>query len=185
MTSDWADGFSRLNQFKIFDYFKKRGMPEFVEPLVTELVSSFGTYSDLEQRTILSAVTPEISSVLGWYARKMAGRAVRESSRTDLWNGLVAALIFAGVDFRDEMPALALLSNSAVRLGENPGHLLETVAKISPAAQSGRKLFEMFLKRPDELKSIHTFGFSEGQGPHGFDYIPLLPEYGGPTPLEG
>jgi hypothetical protein len=110
---------------------------------------------------------------------------VRESSRTDLWNGLVAKLIAAGVDFRDELPVMALLYNSAARLGENPGSLLEEVVKTFPAAESGRKLFEMFLKRPDELKSIHSFGYSEGQGPHGFDYIPLLPEYGGPTPLEG
>jgi hypothetical protein len=160
-------------------------MPEFVEPLVTGLVSSLGTYSDLEQRKILTALTPDVSWVVGWYARRVAGRAVRESSRTDLWNGLVASLISAGVDFRDETPALALLYNSAVRLGENPGLLFEIVVKTFPSAQSGRKLFEMFLKRPDELKSIDTFGYSEGQGPHGFDYIPLMPEDGGRTPLEG
>jgi hypothetical protein len=103
MTSDWTDEFSRLKQLKIFDYYKK-GMPEFVEPLITGLVSSFGTYSELEQRKIVAAaLPPEISGNFGWYARKMAGRAVRESSRTDLWNGLVAKLISAGFDFRDEL----------------------------------------------------------------------------------
>jgi hypothetical protein len=117
MISDWAGEFSRLKQLTIFDYYKK-GMPEFVEPLITELVSSFGTYSELEQRKIVTAaVRPEISGKFGWYARKMAGRAVRESSRTDLWNGLVAKLISAGFDFRDELPVMALLYNSAARLG--------------------------------------------------------------------
>jgi hypothetical protein len=33
------------------------------------------------------------------------------------------------------------------------------------------------------LQDIETFGFSEGTGPLGFDYLPRLAEFGGSTPF--
>lgn len=172
----------QLSHFTIFDYFKSRSMPDFVEPLITELVASFSSYPEIQQRQLLSTVTPEMSSLLGWYARKLAGRAVRDCSHEDLRNGLLALLISAhGGDFRDAMAPLALLYNSALRLQEEPKALFETAS--TALSQPAKKLLDEFLKRPADLKSVQAFGFSEGMGPHGFDYVPLLPEYGGPTPL--
>lgn len=166
----------------MFDYFKRRSMPDFVEPLVSELVKSFPYYSENQQRQILSGVSAPVSSVLGWYARKLAGRAVREQSREDLCNGLLALGISAhGGDFRDVMAPLSLLYNSAVRLQEDPTVLLEKV--FTSPTDCAKRLVEEFSKRPVALRSIQTFGFDEGRGPHGFDYVPLLPEYGGPTPF--
>lgn len=182
MNSDLPEALRRLSQVKVFDYFKNKSMPEFVEPLITELVSSYASYTEVQQRQLLSAISSELSGVFGWYARKLAGRAVRESSRTDLWNGLVALLIstYSG-DLRDAMAPLALLHNSALRLQQDPKALFEEVSKIS--IQRISSLFETFLRRPPDLRTIQAFGFSEGAGPNGFDYLPLLPEYGGPTPL--
>jgi hypothetical protein len=79
------------------------------------------------------------------------------------------------------MPTLALLHNSALRLQEDPNALFGAISRIS--TQPVSNLLETFLSRPPELKTIHAFGFSEGTGPDGFDYVPLLPEYGGPTPF--
>lgn len=172
----------RLRRVKIFDYFKSRSMPDFVEPLISELVASFSSYSEIQQQEVLSTISPEVSSLFGWYARKLAGRAVRDCSREDLRNGLFALLISAhSGDFRDAMAPLALLYNSALRLQEDPKVLFEKASRAS--SQPVKNLLEEFLRRPIDLKSIQTFGFSEGVGPHGFDYAPFLPEYGGPTPF--
>jgi hypothetical protein len=158
-------------------------MPDFVEPLVSDLVTSFSTYSESERSDLSSVISPETSFVLGWYARKLAGRSVRESSRADLWNALMALAISASNgDARDILAPLALVYSSALRLGENPEALLEAAAEVSP--QHTKNLFHEFLIRPASEKSIYTFGFTEGKGPLGFDYLPLLPEYGGPTPLD-
>jgi hypothetical protein len=157
-------------------------MPDFVEPLVTELVITLVSAPESERPQLLSAITPELFGTLGWYARMLAGRSVRDRSREDLWNGLVAIAI--GVvkgDFRDAMSTLSLLYNSALRLKEDPRVLFEAASKLT--TPSVAKQLEDFLDRPPELKSPGVFGFSEGVGPHGFDYVPLLPEYGGPTPF--
>jgi len=180
--ADLATIIQQLSQVRVYDYFKKKSMPEFVEPLVSELVASFTSYSGAGKDHALSEISPEVRSILGWYARKLAGRAVRESSRADLWNGLLAVAILAsGEDFRDSMAPLALLYNSALRLREDPKVLFEAASKIS--TQQAGNLLEEFLRRPADLKSIQAFGFTEGVGPLGFDYVPLLPEYGGPTPF--
>jgi hypothetical protein len=179
---DWPEAVLRLSKVTIFDYFKNRSMPAFVEPLVDELVSSFASSSPVERRKLLTSVSPELSSVLGWYARKLAGRAVRDRSTFDLKNAMAAlALVASRADFRDAMAPLALLNNSALLLGEDPRSLFDAASKMS--TQPAADLFRAFQSRPSDQKSIGAFGFSEGVGPHGFDYVPLLAEYGGPTPF--
>ncbi len=181
MICEWSNIVSQLNKVRTFDYFKKRSMPDFVEPLVTELVTSFVSSDESDRQKLLSIVSLELSDLLGWYARKLAGRAVREGSREDLWNGLIAmAISISKGDFRDAMAPLSLLYNSAVRLKEDPQTLFMAASKTS--THSVVEVFEGFLQRPLEQKSIGVFGFSEGTGPEGFDYLPLLPEFGGPTP---
>lgn len=182
MATEWSNTVSRLDAVSTFDYFKKKSMPGFVEPLVTELVTSFVSSDADDRNKLLSVVSPALSDLLGWYARKLAGRAVREGSQADLWNGLIAmAISTSRGDFRDAMAPLSLLYNSAIRLKEDPQALFMAASKTS--THSVVELFEGFLKRPTDQKSIGVCGFSEGVGPDGFDYLPLLPEFGGPTPF--
>ena len=182
MATEWSDILARLDTLQGYDYFKRRSMPDDFEPLVTELVTSFGAAPDDRRNELLARVSPEACFVLGWYARKLAGRAVREGSHPDLWNALVATAIRASKeDYRDVMSVMAILYNSAIRLDEDPRAPFTAAARTSTPAVV--KLFEGFLNRPDDMKSISVFGFSEGVGPEGFDYLPLLPEYGGPDPL--
>jgi hypothetical protein len=106
---------------------------------------------------------------------------VREDSRSDLRNGILALVIGERRrDFRDSLSPLALLNHSALKLGEDPRALFEAASRT---AHKPRNLFDIFLRRSPDLNTIQTFGFGEGMGPHGFDYIPLLPEFGGPTPF--
>jgi hypothetical protein len=182
MELDWSNAIQQLNQVQIYNYFKKRSMPEFVEPLVTKLIDSFVSNPALHRDQLLDYVSPQLSMLLGWYARKLAGRAVRDHSKGDLWRGLIALAISASKgDFRDVLAPLALLHNSVLLLDEDPKLLFEAASKTSTA--SVEQLFASFLDRSPAEKSIIAFGFSEGSGPAGFDYVPLLPEYGGPTPL--
>jgi hypothetical protein len=120
--------------------------------------------------------------VFGWYARKVAGRAVRNRSILDLRAGLIAvAISVSGGDLRDCLPSLALLHQSALLLGEDPKKLFDEVPHMS--TPSGSETLNSFLRRSSEQKKISTFGFREGTGPLRFDYIPLLPEFGGPSPF--
>ncbi len=119
MPVDLSEKVKQLNTVRIFDYFKKKSMPEFVEPYVTELVDRFTSCSEAERNQLLSLMSRE-SPVFGWYARKLAGRAIRDNSQKDLWNGLMALVIFANkTDFRDLMAPLALLHHSALRLQQD------------------------------------------------------------------
>jgi hypothetical protein len=157
-------------------------MPEFVEPLLNQLVTSYFGDPEFRRKAPDTIATPELAPLLGWYARKLAGKAVREHSRVDLRRGLIALAISAGSsDSRDILAPLGLLYNSTVRLHIDPFSLFQEILDLS--GNRARRLFEGFLHRSPRDRSIGIFGFSEGEGPLGFDYIPLLPEYGGPTPF--
>jgi hypothetical protein len=182
MELDWKDSILKLSEVRACDYFKRRAMPAFVEPLVTEIVTSLVCSDEARREELLSLVSRSVCPAFGWYARKLAGRAVRERSRSDLWNGVVALGMCARVDdMRDLMAPLALVHNSAIRLGEDARALFGSASRM--CGQSIETLFMEFLDGPSCARAIGTYGFSEGAGPCGFDYIPLLPEYGGLTPL--
>lgn len=85
-------------------------------------------------------------------------------------------------DYRENLAVVALLHNSARKLSDAPEMLFKTAAQLT--GPRGAELLLGFLQRAPEARSIETFGFREGEGPMGFDYIPLLPEYGGPSPLK-
>lgn len=182
MTHHWPEIVRQLESVKVYDYFKKRDMPAFVEPLVAQLINQFVSSSEQDRAGLLSSVSAEVASILGWYARKLAGRSVREMSQTDLQQGIIAIAIAAGrTDSRDMMAPLSLLYNSAVRLRTAAKPLFKMAAAKS--SQTARDVFQAFLERSAKQKAIEAFGFSEGFGPQGFDYLPLLPEFGGPTPF--
>jgi hypothetical protein len=182
MDLEMSPNLRRLSEVRIFDYFKKRSMPEFVQPLVTELVTAFGEASERQRSRLLSEVPAGISPLLGWYARTLAGLSVRNRDGSDLRRGWIAVAIAVGRDdCRDLLSPTTLLYNSALKLGADPETLVAEISTGCP--KNVLTFFVSFMGRPPELKLIGVFGFSEGRGPHGFDYIPLLPEFGGPTPF--
>ena len=95
---------------------------------------------------------------------------------------VAAALALQYGDARDCLPLLAMLVRSSEKLGLDPKKALLEVARCGDA--KGRKEMEWFIERPLQLQELQAFGFSEGTGPMGFDYVPLLAEFGGPTPLD-
>jgi hypothetical protein len=172
-----------LVRARLFDS-KNRIMPSFVEPAVQQLVTAFGQASADDRSRFLASWHAEANPALAWFARKLAGRAVRARSEEDLVYGLTAIAILAEQsDPRDLVAGMALFYSSAERLGIEPSHLFRRVAQLG--GKRAQDLFMGFLKRDSKQKEIEIFGFSAGLGPEGFDYIPLLPEYGGPTPFDG
>lgn len=175
----------RLCSLTTYNYFRSKGMPAFAEPLITEFVESFARWSDVDRQKAITVWRKEngdqASDTLGWYARKMAGRAVREGSQQMFKNGLVAIGIAASAgDLRDNFAVLSLLSRTASKLG------LHCTDSPCAKALSGTPEIEAiltFMARAPADRAIERFGFSEGQGPFGFDYLPLLVEDGGPSPF--
>ena len=99
-----------LGQVRLFDYFKKRSMPEFVEPLIEELIASVSSMSALQRDQLRTVVNDRAAGILGWYARKVAGRAVRNSSPEDIWKAVLALAIAAcKSDWRDTLAPVALV----------------------------------------------------------------------------
>jgi len=181
---DWYVELKPLSEVSPYVYFKKRGMPTFVEPLVTKFVDAIAASgSEWDRQGLFAAFDAKTADTFGWYARKLAGRCVRDESHTDLLRGLIALLVAAEQrgDSRDLLAPLALLYNSAHLLHEDADALFQEVSSMSTGR--GRDFLQNFLKRPPSQQSISIFKFSEGAGPHGFDYVPLLPEFGGPTPF--
>ncbi|MBN2581518.1 MAG: hypothetical protein JXL80_00510 [Planctomycetes bacterium] len=182
MMPEWNKAIHQLNRVDTFDYFKKRSMPGYVEPLLSQLLVWFTSATESERLVFFDALTVRVCDLLGWYGRKLAGLAVREHSSEALRKGLIAlAIAMHEGDFRDLIGVLSLLHNSARHLNEEPQLLFDWASETcgAPTVQ----LFREFLDRPPETRSIEAFGFSEGTGPRGFDYVPLRPEDGGPTPF--
>ena len=177
------DTLNKIAGVHAFDYFKNRAMPAFLEPTLTTLITDVISMPDIERAALLARWHTDCSGPLGWYARKLAGRSVRNGSVQELERACVAiALASRTGDFRDELGVAALLYESAKRLAESPDALFERVSRLMDAR--GASLLRGFLRRAPHLRSIESFGFSAGRGPEGFDYLPLLAEYGGPTPLD-
>jgi hypothetical protein len=176
---DWTSVVQQLSTITTFDYLKKGAMPEFVEPLVEQLIEYLASCTDPVRQQLLSTAPHEMFPGVGWYAQKLVRRAVRNNSKENLWHGLLALAFCAKVDPRDVMRTLALYNNGALRLGEDPKALIERAGNTSTPLVA--RYFTAFVNAPPEHRFLSKWQFSEGTGPHGFDYIPLMPEDGGPT----
>ncbi|HET9181578.1 MAG TPA: hypothetical protein VFP59_05555 [Candidatus Angelobacter sp.] len=106
---------------------------------------------------------------LFWFAKDMAVRAVRENEVDRVRKGLIAVLIEgARRDVRDTLFPIALLYNSASKIGADPHKLFNWAASISN--EKMKSILDEFLSRPASLREINKFGFREAQTETGFDY---------------
>ena len=170
--SELRAAIDRLSTIELSDYFKQQRWPDWVEPTITRVVDAFAESSELERRQVLAYWKPEAAPPFGWYARKMAGVAVRTQAHSDLRNGLIAiTLAAAGANNREQLPPLALLYDSAERIGGDANTLFAQVAVLF--ARAGKAFLAEFLARDPSQKSAGAFGFRAGVGPDGFDYVPL------------
>ncbi|TVT40862.1 hypothetical protein FNH05_23310 [Amycolatopsis rhizosphaerae] len=108
--------------------------------------------------------------VLSAFAKRAASMAVRHQDARELRAGILAAAIDQEVssDFREGLPALALLYRAAEMIGRNPD--LEFSAINDLSGGRARSLVD-FLRRPPEDKSIEAMGFEEGDDKQGFRFL--------------
>jgi hypothetical protein len=180
--TDLTQKIRTLDSVSAYQYFKARQMPDFIEPIVVEILQDYIANSDSWRSSLRSHLTQTAAQKFGWYARRTAGQAVRESSTHHLKEAALAIALDAEIeDYRDLVPTLALLCNSAVRLQHDPASLFASAFQLSSPRVA--RLLADFASLPSDRRDIRKFGFHEGVGPHGFDYIPLLAEFGGPSPF--
>jgi hypothetical protein len=178
---DFLGAVARLNEVSIYDYFKNRAMPEDVAPLIEKTLQGLRVSSRKAKGTLFDELRDGGAWAFAWFARVAAGRAVRESSSVVLLDGLISIGASATrLDPRDLEPTLALLVNSAERLEADVRADCAEASRIIDGRSDS--FLSGFLGRPRRHRSIKLFGFSEGIAPHGFDYFPLPPDYGGPSP---
>ena len=86
-------------------------------------------------------------------------------------------------DPRELASGIVLLFRSARHMSLDLNQLMRDTAALFPSPSADVLLG--LLERSSTLQDIEAFGFVEGAGPYGFDYLPLLAEFGGPTPMKG
>lgn len=126
---------------------------------------------DRRVRAVLEALTGEATSgipkgaerVLGAFAERAASLAVRRRDTETLRLGGVAAALALSVagDFRDELPALALLCRAAELIGVDPRAVL-------PADEP---VVTDFLRRAPRDRAIGAMGFRETVEDDGFRFV--------------
>ena len=108
--------------------------------------------------------------VLLAYAERMASLAVRENSVDTLSKGLVALRIASKLIYvKEALPVLALMYNSANKLGIDPTNLFSTL--VLRDGDELKVFVDSFLSRSAEDRSIQAMGYVEGEDEAGFRYV--------------
>lgn len=102
-------------------------------------------------------------------ARNMSILAIRENDQGWLRYGFLALVVErCTFDYRETISYLALLDNSARRLGVDLRDIWRNIESIADGKV--RTMVLSFLNRSHEEKAIHHFGFVEVIRASGFDY---------------
>lgn len=103
------------------------------------------------------------------YAERMASLAVRENSVGILSKGMAALGVASKLVYvKETLPILALMHNSACKLGVDPAELFSDLG-----LREGDELkmyVDSFLNRSAEDRSIQSMGYVEGEDEGGFRY---------------
>ena len=119
---------------------------------------------------VLADLTQTHGMVLLAFAERMSSLAIRERRLDVVSKGMEALRIASGVVYEKELlPILALLHNSAMKLGADWSRMIP----VTPGFEETRfNVFcESFLSRSAADSSIEAMGFIEGEDDGGFRYL--------------
>ena len=123
---------------------------------------------DDEARTLLE-MNETHGFVLLAYAERMASLAVRENSVDILSKGMAALGIASRLIYvKESLPVLALIHDSASKLGVDPPELFSTLPLHE--GDELKAYVDSFLNRSGEDRSIQAMGYVEGEDEGGFRY---------------
>jgi hypothetical protein len=116
--------------------------------------------SDATTRAITrTSVSMDDFYTLFTFARRSAVVALRDNQSSHIIDGLTAIAVIEPkrVDFRDALVPLALLYNTAIRIGDNPDTLVRTAVAFAESNMSA--LMEGFINRSPNDKDLRQWGF--------------------------
>lgn len=148
-------------------------LPSVQDDLISKVCELYVVATPLQCEVFLSALSEDISAVLGFFATRMAMLSVRQESETFLRHGLIARVIqsdWPWTDPRDAVvPGLVLIYHSAMKLKVDPNRLFATAAQVAV-----RQLTKDIVYPP----RVHATGdalldaiwWEEAEGPAGLIY---------------
>ena len=141
-------------------------LPNHLDDELTRIIKSFVDSPHATQDMIGARFRGEYSGMLQSFAERMSILGVRESSPERLFDGLVALVIEDfSADYRETMPIVSLLYNSALRIAADPQDLFEQAAAI--ASPESAQILREFTQSP---QSIEAMGYKEVTDDGGFWY---------------
>lgn len=124
---------------------------------------------DSSKKAAILPLTEQHSSVLQAYSERMASLAVRNHDREHLFFGLLAlGLDDWRFDYRENLLALCLLYDAALRIGVCPDDVFEEAARLLP--ENAAKGLRAYLRRDERGKSLEVMGYVVGSDADGFRY---------------
>jgi hypothetical protein len=142
-------------------------LPSPVDEKIRELVRRYTPATGAELR---SALSRQHSWYLLAFVARMAALAVREHNGNYLVDALAALSLEGGrLDIRENIQMLALIYNSAMKIGTDVTQLFSSAlpagnAELDDAIRS-------FPLRADKDKTIESMGFREAHDESGFRYV--------------
>jgi len=150
-------------------------LPSNQDDLIAQVCDLYRAATPLQREVFVSALSEEVSAVLGFFATRMAMLSVRQESESILARGLVALVIqldWPWTDPRDAViPGLVLIYHSAMKLGVNPDRLFGAAVQVA-IRQLTRDLIYPPRAHATEDKLCDLVWWEEVDGPAGLIYHP-------------
>jgi hypothetical protein len=174
-----------------FQALKPLRLPDFVHPYrdlpsdataaIEKLIDAFVGADSMEKDAMTKRVEKSFAFVFPRYAYRAAIESVRMNAPELLKTGLIAlAIENANFDWRDTLPYLAFIYNSARKLNVDPSELFHDAAAI--ACSPFRTLLESFLNRDEVSRKVEFFHYKESGEGVSFDYVYVEPPSHLPSP---
>jgi len=169
---------------KAFDVIRRLRLPDFILPYrelpsdataaIECLIDVFADADQSGKERIMLNVEASFAFVFPRYARNAAVESVRRNDPDLLKRGLIALTIEnAKVDWRDTLPYLAFVYNSALRLNVDAVELFRNAASI--ACPQFRRLLESYLNRDGAPRTLESFHYKESGEGASFTYVYVEP----------
>lgn len=163
--------------------FFRRELPPDAIAAVENLTKAFVDSDPAGRRKLTQRLERPFIWVFARYAYYTAAESVRKNDAPLLRRGLVAlAIENGGQDWRDTLPLLALMRNSARRLNVNAAELFSGVAEIASPPLRG-----MIASSGDcnsERRSIESYHYKESGEGQSFGYVYEEPPFRIPSRTE-
>jgi hypothetical protein len=169
---------------KAFAVIRRLRLPDFIIPYrelpsdataaIECLMDVFADADQAERERIVQKVEVSFAFVFPRYAHIAAVESVRRNNPGLLKRGLIALTIEnAKVDWRDTLPYLAFVYNSALKLNVDVVELFSNAARI--ACPQFRRLLESYLNRDGAARTLESFHHKESGEGASFTYVYVEP----------